>query len=91
MVNEKNFVRLTQIKQRFGMPEGPPKMKVYPHGKDFLIQKMRMKLKGLPGAFWIDLIRKNEAVVEDRFGGKIRFLIEPVNGDEYESTGTKAS
>ena len=81
MLKEKNFVRLTQIKTRFGMPEGMPKSKVYPHDKDFLIKKMRMKLGGLPGAFWIDLIRKNEAVAEDRFGGKIRFLIEPVNGD----------
>lgn len=81
-MTELNFVRLTQVIERFGKPERVIE-KVYPHTKDFLLERLRRQIKDVPGGFWVDLYRRSEAVLEDRFGGKVTFKIEPVNGDEY--------
>lgn len=77
---EKNFTRLTQVISYLGKQDRVIE-KIYPHRKPFLIRKMKRMMTSAPGHFWYDLIKKNEAILVDRFGGKIHFKIEPVDGD----------
>jgi hypothetical protein len=81
MVAEKNFVMLTQIVTHVGV-ETKRVQKIYPHNKEFLLKKMRLQLrKNIPHHFWTDLQQKDEAKLEDRWGGVIHFQITPINGD----------
>lgn len=72
---------LTQVVTKLGI-ETRRVQKIYPHDRNFLLRKMRLKLrKNIPGSFWADLYHKNEAKLEDRFGGIVHFQIQPINGD----------